>query len=242
MNFLATFILTELVLAVLDDRDQHDYPVAPEGHFGPRWRHRRPFGLPEGVAPCSAAGAALPAVRATAQRAGLGPLFNATCDRMARKESHGGRFYCPADTFEYRCAPSTVSYATRRMCRLEDGLRPEGKRLISAYGVFQYNRGALWSEHSPSMMPWEMSPTEQVEIPITAYARVWRATARLNARPVDLVRAVFLWQALPSKVDDYQRAAQRSGWDTAWNTARRWLGAARAAKVDGYIADVLAGR
>ncbi len=170
--------------------------------YGPIWGLQRPPGLP----PTARQVVTLEpsTVAAWAAVHGLGRAFEATAVQMAGKES-GFMMARPADHFEARCLPSykgetDTQLAARGVCTLVDGTR-SGGQLVTAWGLFQFNRDAWRDSNGPTLWPWEASQRVEIEHPLAVYAQVWREA---QARGRDPVRAVFLWQASPVAWKEYR--------------------------------------
>lgn len=179
-----------------------DYPEHPDGTWGPVWRQQRPPGLPDGVRPCSAEGAALPYIRRLA--APDGPVFSKTVEHLAQTES-GAMLGRPANTFDARPKHE----------------RPAGKALITAWGCFQWNRDAV-RQPVPGQPPtraafaWEWTADEELAHPIAMYRWLWRHALERRASEVDAARLVRLWHRSPVAAKAYRESGARTLWPLAW--------------------------
>lgn len=163
--------------------------------YGPVWGLQRPPGLPRIARQALQVDPST--VRARAAMQGLGRGFEGAAIHMAAKES-AFMLARPADRFDARCLPSyqgesDYELAARGVCTLVDGTRAGGP-LVTAWGLFQWNRDAWRDSGGPGLWPWDATPEEEMQHPLHVYAQVWRQAA---ARARDPVRAVFLWQASP---------------------------------------------
>ncbi|MEZ4437046.1 MAG: hypothetical protein R3F65_32015 [bacterium] len=131
----------------------------------------------------SARGAALEPVAAQAAGHGHGQVFVDTVTHLAKTEGEGGTFAVPARNFHAACATTAVN--RRRLCTIVDAPRPESRRLVTAWGVFQWNRDAgrdlhtldglgLRAPYIPTdWMLWDWTAAEEIAIPINYYAQLW---------------------------------------------------------------------
>ena len=199
-----------------------EYTVAPEGRYGPRWRDRRPPGLPEDVRPTSAEDAALPLIRRIARAEGLGASFEYTVSHLAQTES-GARFGLPARNFDARCTgddgrSAADRYEARQLCTLVDGMRPSGEELITAWGCFQFNRDAWRGTGGPTPWMWGVAEKQEIEHPVGVYARRWRAVTTHGGDTIAAARGLRLWQRSPSAFRSYvEDGAAAGGWAAAWS-------------------------
>ncbi len=191
--------------------------------FGPKWKARRPPGLPEWARQASAADAAIPHVERHAREQGLGDTFVKAVKQMARTES-GARFGLPANIFDAR--PKAE--------------RPEGKKLITAWGVFQFNRDA-WTALIPRaerrsqrswiangvrgcasadgcVFPWDATPEEEITRPIEKYAALFRDVRAAGGSDTNAARGLRIWHISPAAYQSWLQAARRAGFSTAWRS------------------------
>ena len=175
----------------------------------------------EPVRKASARGAAVRPVTEVAHRAGLGEAFVRTVTHLARTEGEGGSFAVPARNFN---APCTTKIPDRmRRCTLVDA--PRSGALITAWGVFQWNRDAgrdlaaldelgLRAPAIPSdWMPWDWSATDEIAIPIDYYAQLWRLVRRRGGSPLDAARGMRLWHTGPTR---FRRFLEHGADPRAW--------------------------
>ncbi|MCL3861586.1 peptidoglycan-binding protein [Actinotalea sp. K2] len=136
-------------------------------------------GLPDWVRDAGPRRGAFDDVTRRAESAHLGATFVRVCQQMALTES-GATYGLPAHTFN----------------NLPPDQRPPGKGLITAWGVFQYNRDA-WTGRVPGaerrakrswvprgsagceaadgcVYPWDVTEHEEIAIPIEHFARTFR--------------------------------------------------------------------
>jgi hypothetical protein len=135
-------------------------------------RHIPPPGLPMNARLPSAAGAALPAIRAAAQGYGI-PGFPEAMVALARNES-GGRYALPAWTYDTR--PKSE--------------RPPGKSYISAFGAFQWQNAHV-AHNFGKANAYEMTRQEETAGTVQRYSEI---VAGANGDPA----AVFLWHVSPA--------------------------------------------
>lgn len=185
-----------------------DYPEHPAGPWGPVWRQQRPFGLPAGARFCSDEGAALPHIRRLA--APDGAAFSKLVEHLAITESEAmlGR---AANTFDIRPPQE----------------RPAGKVLITAWGCFQWNRGAIANagHMAPIGIPgfssrvsgaWEWTPDEELALPMMMYRQIWRYVRERRGSELDAARAVRLWHRTSTGGRQYLESGARTLWPLAW--------------------------
>ena len=209
------------------------YAITPGQTYGPRWKDRKPPGLPPTAARCGAEGSALSESERIARATGLGEGFVGTVLNLARRESHGGRYACPADTFDARCSRNSRNRCGEACtCVSGNGERQPDDALITAWGPYNFNRDAWRSAgvHSFGLapvaessggvpiaqaFPWNATPNEQVTIPIAIYSQVWAKARARGASTLDAARAVRLWHKNPTLYRTYVNAGPR-GWRQAW--------------------------
>ena len=179
------------------------YPVVPGQEYGPKWRGKRPPGLPATARQASAQGAAVPWIEELARAEGLGDVFVRTVRRLAETES-GARFGLPANTFN--------SDPPER--------RPAGKSLITAWGAFQFNRDAWRSLPgvAKTAFPWDSTPREEVARPVARYARLYREVLAAGGSAIDAARGIRLWHKTPAGFRKYVKTGKSSGFGAAWQT------------------------
>jgi hypothetical protein len=169
--------------------------------YGGKWRSQRPPGLPATARQTSAPGAAVPWIEQIARTHGLGDVFVRTVRHLAETES-GARFGLPANIFDARAADQ----------------RPPGKKLITAWGAFQFNRDA-WRALpgvSAAAFPWDSTPREELSRPIDRYARLYRDVIAAGGSPVDAARGIRLWHKTPGGFRAYVKTGRSSGFGAAW--------------------------
>lgn len=158
-------------------------------------------GLPATARRPSARGAALGAIQAAARQHGLGEVFVSVVSHLAQTES-GATYARPANTFDAR-PPAE---------------RPPGKALITAWGVFQFNRDAWRSlpGTSSTSFPWEASAAEEINRPVARYAELFRQVRAAGGSELAAARGIRLWHRSPAAYRNYLRAGQDSGFEAAW--------------------------
>lgn len=191
-----------------------------------KWRHRRePRAVhTRMVAGVSAKGAALPAVERAAGQMGLGVAFVRTMVQLAKGEGEGGTLGVPARNFDARYI-GNKQHVLRRLAVAVDGVRASGRALITAAGVFQWNRDAGREADSledlgvkgPGLaadwMPWDWTHDEEVRIPVAHYARLWRVAEARGANVIYRARSVRLWHTGPGR---YRRFIEAGADSQAW--------------------------
>lgn len=187
--------------AVAELRQRLEAGLPPASALESRWR-ALPLAQQADSAPyASVVGAAAPRVQSAASTWGLGPYFGRTLYVLGQKES-SMTLRRPADNFDARCTRSVPSAD----CTLIDGTDPRAG-VITALGWASWNRDAgrgtaLLADVgieplrvAPDWMPWRWSERDEVEQPVTYYARLWARAARLQADARDAAWLVFLWQS-----------------------------------------------
>jgi hypothetical protein len=101
------------------------------------------------------------------------------------------------------------------LCTTVDGPRSPGKKIVTAWGIFQWNRDALRSlarntryipalaRHLHDKLPWELTQREEVDLPVKAYAHLWRAVKKAGGSDYDAARGVRLWHTSPGRFNRY---------------------------------------
>ena len=178
-------------------------------------------GLPSYARIASARGQALPDIEYLARNYNLGRVFVATVKNVARKES-GATYARPAIRFDAR-PPSQ---------------RPRGKSLITAWGVFQFNRDA-WTSVVPCQVrrsrrswipkgsrgcsnscgcvfPWDSTAEEEIAVPIWQYGKLFWQVLNAGGNEIDGARSIWLWQIGSSIHRRWFASAQQRGFNAAW--------------------------
>lgn len=202
------------------------YKVSPAEQYGGKWRNTRPPGLPAYARQTGEASSALSDVRVFAERQALGDTFVKTVVQMAKTES-GARYALPANNFNAN----------------PPHLRPKGKGLITAWGVFQYNRDAwtcLFSEperlgrksyvakgksgcsgckgSGGCVFPWDCTPKEEIEKPILQWAKIYREILTVGGSAGDAAGGIRLFHISPAAKRGWLKKAGKSGFSSAWKT------------------------
>ena len=208
---------------------RYNYAVDPRAPWGPRWRDRRPPGLPPTARLASRPQEARKAVEAAASRQRLGPAFVAAVLRLGEVESDL-TFGRPTNRFDARCRDRAD--ASRRRCTLVDGRRPADAPLTTAWGVFQVTI-PTWQTWTRSLrQPWEASPAQEVEVPVAKLAEHWQRAKQAGAPDWAAQRAVFLGHNKPAALREFLQMGPRAGWDAAWQYVRAMV---YRGKVDQYL-------
>tara|TARA_R110002060_G_scaffold20562_1_gene28022 strand:- start:773 stop:1492 length:720 start_codon:yes stop_codon:yes gene_type:complete len=145
--------------------DLDNWSAAAGGHIPPP-------GLPMTARLPSAAGAALPEIRAAAAGYQI-PGFPEAMDALARNES-GGRYALPAWTYDSR----------------PKAQRPPGKSYISAWGAFQWQNAHV-SHNFGKARAYQMTPEEETAGAVQRYSEI---VAAAGGDPA----AAFLWHVSPA--------------------------------------------
>jgi hypothetical protein len=165
-----------------------------------------PPGLPPSARRPSAAGDALPAVRAAAAKYGV-PGFPEAMEALAINES-GGRYALPAWTYN----------------TLPKAKRPAGKSFISAWGLYQWQNAHALKNFGVDKA-WKMTPDQEVSGSIARYAEI---LAGANNDPA----GVFLWHISPVAYS-YAKKQMKKGIPT--RQAIRQGAASRGKKWEGVL-------
>ena len=195
-----------------------NYESDPKRPYGPVWKIAVPRGLPHGHRLCSTSADGDRILRE--RLAHDDPDFVAICIQLAETES-GCMIGRAADRFDVR------------------GVRPKGRPYVSAYGVFQWNKGCLEAvlrahrtrgleydiEEGKALprgvMPHELSPELEVEIPLNQYRRLWDECSGWTA--AYRARAVRLWHISPVLHRQFLAEVKRSGIAIGWAAcSREW--------------------
>ena len=177
------------------------YDVESGQPYGPRWRTRRPPGLPAYARLTSKPRAALPYIERLARAQAFDEVFVTTVRHLAETES-GGMFALPAHTFDAR----------------PKAQRPAGKSLITAWGTFQFNRDAWRSLPGvgASSFPWDSTPYEEISRPILQYAKLFSDIIKAGGAALDAARGIRLWHRTPRGFAQYLSRGRQQGFPTAW--------------------------
>jgi len=174
------------------------------------------------VRKASARGAAVRPVAEVAHRARLGEAFVRAVTHLARTEGESGTFAVPARNFNAACRTTKIN--RQRLCTPVDAPRGTAP-LITAWGVFQWNRDAgrelstldnlgLKAPRIPAdWQPWDWSATEEIAVPIDYYAQLWRLVRQRGGTVRDAARGVRLWHTGPNRFRRYfNRGADSDAW------------------------------
>lgn len=181
--------------------DAINYPVDRSKPYGARWKTRRPPGLPANVRKAGISGSALPYIDAIARDMLMNSAFITTVKHLATTES-GARFALPANIF--------------------NALPPEqrgGKPLITAWGVFQFNRDA-WRALpgvSSNAYPWHATVREELMKPLARYAQLFRQIKSTGGNDLSAARGLRLWHRSPAQFRIYSRRGRDRGYNYAWS-------------------------
>lgn len=179
---------------------RRSYPINPSQFFGPRWKNRRPPGLPAHARRASILGAAQLAVVRLAGRLRPEKEFARVVAHLAQTES-GATFALPANIFN----------------TLPPGQRG-GAPYISAWGVFQFNRDA-WRNLpgvAASAFPWDCTPREEIQRPLEKFASLFHQVLSAGGNTLDAARGVRLWHRTPTGFNSFLAKGRRVGFRQAW--------------------------
>ena len=176
----------------------------------------------------SVRGAAVRPVAEQAARHGHGQAFVDTVVHLAKTEGEGGTFAVPARIFKAACTSTALN--RRRLCTPVDAPRTSGPGVITAWGVFQWNRDAGRQLHlldnlglnappiAPDWMPWDWTAAEEIAVPINYYAQLWALVRGRGGSVLDAARGMRLWHTGPSRFRRYLgRGANRRAWAAVQN-------------------------
>ncbi|MEM7553551.1 MAG: hypothetical protein AAF378_05540 [Cyanobacteria bacterium P01_A01_bin.84] len=178
-------------------------------------------GLPAYARTPSPRKAALPDVERVARSQNLGEIFVATVKHLSITES-GSRYALPAFKFDSRPPQQ----------------RPTGKPLITAWGVFQFNRDA-WSSLIPPqarrsrqswiprgtagcgkaagcVFPWDSTPSEEIILPIQKYAQIFSEVRSSGGNEIDAARGIRLYHIGSGIYKNWLRFARQRNFNVAW--------------------------
>lgn len=202
------------------------YAVSRTHPYG-LWRTRRPPGLPSNARRASAPGGALPYIKTMAAYYQQGPAFIDAMVKLAQAESNA-TMAAPARNFDARCK-SGYRPDSQRLCLTSEGRRGSNDTLITAWGAFQWNRDALRNLTTPwsltpnalpasygTKFPHELSPREELGIPIRFYAKLWNRVRSAGGSALDARRAIELWHKKPDEAKAFLRNGERDGFGNAW--------------------------
>ncbi|MEZ4435406.1 MAG: hypothetical protein R3F65_23630 [bacterium] len=153
-------------------------------------------------------GAALGPLESAATATGLGETFVKAMLQFAAAEGEGGTFAVPARNFNGACGDT--AHLKKRLCTGVMGER-RGKDLITAWGVFNWNRDAGRFLHllnkrvrravpklPDDWMPWDWSSAEEILVPLATYVAIYDAVSSVGGSALDGVRAARLWHKSPA--------------------------------------------
>ena len=189
--------------------------------YQPIQAQSRAPGLPSYARVASARGQALPDIEYLARNYNLGEVFVATVKNVAQKES-GATYARPAIRFDARPPRQ----------------RPRGKPLITAWGVFQFNRDA-WTSVVPCQVrqnrrswipqgsrgcstscgcvfPWDSTAYEEIAVPIWQYGNLFWQVLNAGGNEIDGARSIWLWHIGSSIHRRWFASAQQRGFNAAW--------------------------
>lgn len=169
---------------MLDPSNQYvhyRYSIDPTQNFGPKFKNRRPPGLPQAARMVSIRDAALPHIEVSCRtqwsrmpnnaHGGRGDVVIQIVKHLAQTES-GAMFGLPAMRF--------------------NGSDP------SAWGVFQFNN-AIWQHYSKlhgsaSNHPWETIPEVEISVPIKCYTDAAKQVMDAGGSDLFVARGIRVWQ------------------------------------------------
>lgn len=181
------------------------YTVPRGQEYGRRFGATPPPGLPRTARQASNPGAAYPFVQQIAAHHVPEQGFQRVIRHLAQTES-GGTFALPASN---RYRPFNALPREQR----------GGAALITAWGVFNFNRDAWRALDGvrATDMPWSSTPFEEIQRPIRHYAAMHLDVVRHGGSELDGLRAIRLWHAGSSIGNAYVRGGKQTrDWAAAW--------------------------
>ena len=189
--------------------------------YQPIQAQSRALGLPSYARIPSTREEALPNIEYLARNYNLGEVFVATVKNVALKES-GATYARPAIRFDARPPRQ----------------RPRGKSLITAWGVFQFNRDA-WTSVVPCQVrqnrrswipqgsrgcsnscgcvfPWDSTAYEEIALPIWQYGKLFWQVLNAGGSEIDGARSIWLWQIGSGIHRRWFASARQRGFNAAW--------------------------
>ena len=181
------------------------YIVPAAEPWGPKWRRRRPPGLP-----------------ARARR---------TADRQSSADALAHYLHSYPDA-EFRRVVLGLAQ-TESATRLGRPANNYNGSSIRAFGIFNWNTLATPSDALRLPVqgggsrvvragwrtvrdPVDWTPTEEVTAPLKTYWLIWRSVRDLGGDARAAGRAVRLWHRRPASYRRYIEAGPRLGWGAAW--------------------------
>ena len=182
------------------EKNNSPYPVVPGKEYGPKWKSRRPPGLPNNARLTSRSNAALLPIDRLARSHGQGEIFVTTVKHLAQTES-GAMFGRPANIFN--ALPSA---------------QRQGKPFISAWGVFQFNRAAWRSLRgvASTASPWDSTPHEEIARPLQKYAELFAEVRAAGGTELDAAGSIRLWHITPTGYLRYLKDGRQHQFLAAW--------------------------
>ena len=212
---------------LFDDSSEITYAVKPGEEFGGTHKSKRPPGLPSWARKAGEKLSALPHVRDLAKNEKLGSVFVKAIEQMAKSESQA-RFALPAILFNAN-PPSD---------------RLPGEKLVTAWGVFQFNRDAwtcLYPEKERTskksyvpkatkgtqgckgcrgkggcVFPWDCTAKEEIERPIKKYAQLFRNVLNAGGSHEDAAAGLRIWHKSPTYYLKWLNTGTESNFKKAW--------------------------
>ena len=214
---------------IFDGSNTITYSITPGEEFGRIHKSRRPPGLPNWARKAGEKNSALQHVQDFAKQEKLGSIFVKAIKQMAIIES-GARFALPA-TFFNANPPSK---------------RSTGKKLVTAWGVFQFNRDAwtcLYSKNERTskksyipktpkgtpgckgcrgqggcILPWDCTTKEEIERPIKKYAQLFRNILNAGGNEIDAAAGLRIWHKSPNNYKKWFKEGEESSFEKAWSS------------------------
>ncbi len=203
------------------------YPIKSSQPYGPTWGKRRPPGLPVDARRTSTKEAGMAFLKQRLDALGVHGVLRTALIKMALKES-GAQLGRPTGTFDARIKAHGQDGAPHYYGTAVDGLRDKGKPIVTAYGMFQFNRGAWRGLKGVKRdeFPWDCTAEEEVDRPLMRYMEMWDEAKGCGANDVAAARYVHLWQRGPSRSGSYLDGAVEHGgdadaWTIAWDNVPR---------------------
>ncbi|NEP86157.1 MAG: peptidoglycan-binding protein [Okeania sp. SIO2C2] len=179
------------------------YETIPGKEYGGKWKSTKPPGLPNYARKASSKGEPLVHIERIAQEEGLGDIFVKAVLQMAKIESGGSKFALPANIF------NALPKSDRK-----------GKPLITAWGVFQFNRDAWRSLPgvAKNEFPWDSTAYEEIARPIKWwYAKRFRQVLSKGGSAIDGAGAIRIFHITPRLYGKWLKYAIANGnFQQAW--------------------------
>jgi len=196
-----------------------DYVVTPAEQYGPKWKNKRPPGLPGRA-------------RATASKLSSSAILEWALD-------DNPSVHWP-DAYRRVIRGLAQTESSTRMGRPAN--RYEGSN-IRAYGLFSWNSLAVREPRvrvpgGVVALPWRVvqdpvdwSVREEVANPLMTYKAIWDGIAAAGGSALAAARGVRLWHRRPVNYKRFLERASDVGWQRAWDA----VGSEHASVIDRHL-------